>query len=155
MTRPWRPYSARLRSRLSEQDGAAATEFALVLPVLSLMLFSIIQFGVTLNAYIELCNGAAAGARQLAISRGQSNPWSSTKLAVNNAATNLSMATKGTYRIVVNGVTCTSDNAVCQNAFGQGGNAASVTVTYPCNLTFLKIKIPGCTLSSTATEIIQ
>jgi Flp pilus assembly protein TadG len=43
--------------------GAAAVEFALVLPVLLLILFAIIDFGRLLNAQITLSQAAREGAR--------------------------------------------------------------------------------------------
>lgn len=46
--------------------GAAAVEFALVLPVLLLILFGIIDFGRALNAQITLTNAARAGAQMAA-----------------------------------------------------------------------------------------
>src|SRR5208282_526862 len=49
---------------LKDCSGAAASEFALILPVMLLIFFAIIQFGLTLNNYIELTNAAVSGARQ-------------------------------------------------------------------------------------------
>ena len=49
--------------RRSEQDGAAAVEFALVLPILVLILFGIINFGVIFAQNLALGNGARQAAR--------------------------------------------------------------------------------------------
>ena len=49
-------------------------EFALVLPVLALVLFGIIQFGITFKNYLELTDAVRAGARQAAVSRDAPNP---------------------------------------------------------------------------------
>ena len=51
------------RGRTARDRGAAAVEFALVLPVLLLILFGIIDFGRALNAQIELTGAAREGAR--------------------------------------------------------------------------------------------
>ena len=55
-----------MRGRRGDQ-GAAAVEFALVLPVLVLILFAIIDFGRMLNAQITLTEAAREGARAGAI----------------------------------------------------------------------------------------
>jgi hypothetical protein len=56
-------------SRLQRQDGQAFVEFVIVLPVLALLLFGIIQFGVGFHDYISLTDAARVGARQAAVNR--------------------------------------------------------------------------------------
>lgn len=46
-----------------EDRGAAAVEFALIMPVLMLLVFGIIDFGRMLNAQIKLTEAAREGAR--------------------------------------------------------------------------------------------
>ncbi len=55
------------RGRKAQDRGSAAVEFALVLPVLLLILFGIIDFGRALNAQIELTGAAREGARLAAL----------------------------------------------------------------------------------------
>jgi Flp pilus assembly protein TadG len=55
------------RGRTARDRGTAAVEFALVLPVLLLILFGIIDFGRALNAQIELTGAAREGARLAAL----------------------------------------------------------------------------------------
>jgi Flp pilus assembly pilin Flp len=50
-----------------EQDGAAAVEFALLLPLLVLLLFGFIQFGLAFNTRIQATNAAREAARQAVI----------------------------------------------------------------------------------------
>ena len=45
------------------------TEFAIVLPVLVLLVFGVIQFGIAFNNYLALTDAARAGARKAAVSR--------------------------------------------------------------------------------------
>jgi Flp pilus assembly pilin Flp len=45
------------------EDGAAAVEFALLLPLLVLLLFGFIQFGVAFNTRIQATNAAREAAR--------------------------------------------------------------------------------------------
>jgi Flp pilus assembly protein TadG len=58
-----------IRHRLSREDGQAAVEFALVLPLLLLVLFAIVEFGRAYNAYNDLNQMAADGARFAAVAR--------------------------------------------------------------------------------------
>ena len=55
------------RHRPGEDQGSAAVEFVLVLPVLILILFAIIDFGRLLNAKIVLTQAAHEGARAAAL----------------------------------------------------------------------------------------
>jgi Flp pilus assembly protein TadG len=57
----------RLSGRDTPDRGAAAVEFALVLPLLLLILFGIIDFGRALNAQITLTQAAREGARLAAL----------------------------------------------------------------------------------------
>jgi Flp pilus assembly protein TadG len=57
-----------MRERLGRRDrGAAAVEFALLLPVLMLFIFGIIDFGRMVNAKITINEAAREGARAAAI----------------------------------------------------------------------------------------
>ena len=58
--------------RLSDR-GAAAVEFALVLPLLLLILFGIIDFGRALNTQITLTQAAREGARVAALGQSTAN----------------------------------------------------------------------------------
>ena len=53
----------RARTRASAGNGQALPEFALVAPVLLLILFAILQFGFMLGAYVGMTNGAREAAR--------------------------------------------------------------------------------------------
>jgi Flp pilus assembly protein TadG len=49
------------------EDGAAAVEFALLLPLLVLLLFGFIQFGLAFNTKIQATNAAREGARMAVV----------------------------------------------------------------------------------------
>jgi Flp pilus assembly protein TadG len=71
---------SRRTARTAPRDrGAAAVEFALLLPLLLLLLFGIIDFGRALNAQITLTQAAREGARLDAL--GKSNVVSGTQAA--------------------------------------------------------------------------
>lgn len=52
---------------LRSERGAAAVEFALILPLLTVLLFGIIEFGRAYNAQVTLTHAVREGARALAI----------------------------------------------------------------------------------------
>jgi Flp pilus assembly protein TadG len=80
----------RRRSRAGrrwEQDASGATmvEFALILPILLLLVVGIIQFGIAYNVQISLTGAAREGARVMAI---QNDSGAATAATVTAAALN-------------------------------------------------------------------
>ncbi|MDP1807973.1 MAG: TadE/TadG family type IV pilus assembly protein, partial [Actinomycetota bacterium] len=49
--------------KIREEKGAAAVEFALLLPALTLILFGILLFGLIFNNYLEITHAAREGVR--------------------------------------------------------------------------------------------
>jgi Flp pilus assembly protein TadG len=148
------------RGFIADCRGGSATEFALVVPVLALLLFAIIQFGIIFNHYIVLANGVSAGARELSVSRGSATAYTSAVSALNNAAPTLTpftgSCTAGSTQCVtvtVAGTACTTD-ADCAAAFKEG-QTAQVSAKYPCNINFMGISVSPCSLTSSAAEYIQ
>lgn len=68
------------------ERGASAVEFALVLPLLVLILFGIIELGRLYNMQISLTGAAREGARVMAIS----NDWTAAESATIAAAPSVS-----------------------------------------------------------------
>ncbi|HUE46474.1 MAG TPA: TadE family protein [Aestuariivirgaceae bacterium] len=50
-----------------DQRGSPAVEFAMIAPVLILLILGIVQFGFVFYTYNEMMNGAREGARRLAV----------------------------------------------------------------------------------------
>jgi Flp pilus assembly protein TadG len=96
--------------RAWRERGAAAVEFALLLPLLMLIICGIIDFGRALNAQITLTQAARQGARLAAL--GSANVSSQTQ----SAATGLS-------NVTVTVTTCPSG--------ATAGTDATVKVSYP------------------------
>lgn len=70
---------------MTSERGAAAVEFALLLPVLVMLLLGIMEFGRAYNTQTVLANAAREGARSMAIN----NSESGARTAAKNAATQL------------------------------------------------------------------
>ncbi|WP_051366588.1 TadE family protein [Hamadaea tsunoensis] len=67
----------RVRLRRVSDRGASAVEFALVAPVMLLLVFGIIDFGRLFNAQITLTEAAREGARAAAVTPGDTGRRSS------------------------------------------------------------------------------
>jgi Flp pilus assembly protein TadG len=139
----------------SDRRGIAAVEFALVAPILCLLLMGTVKFGLTLINYVALTDAVREGARQLAVSRGASTPRTTTVNRLYGAAPSLTQASI-TITTLVNGTACTSDSG-CATALGSAqGQPATVTASYPCDLTIMAVNMaPSCTLSSSTAERVE
>jgi Flp pilus assembly protein TadG len=60
----------RAGGRLRREDGQALVEFAVILPLLLILVTGIIQFGLLFNKYITLTDAVRSGAQTLALGRG-------------------------------------------------------------------------------------
>lgn len=89
------------------ERGAAAVEFAILLPLLLLLVLGTIEFGRFYNAQIILTNAARDGVRVMAIN----NDPSGAKTATKNAAASVSTSiTDGD--ITLSTTTCSTGNQV-------------------------------------------
>ncbi len=136
------------------KSGGSAVEFALIVPVLLLVLLSIVQFGIVLNNYVEVSAAARASERQFALARGSTTPVTNATSAVKNSAPNISP----TLTFSVNGTACATDT-LCQTQLSTAaGLPSSVTAKYSCAnlLSVMGYKFaPSCTLVSTTTELVE
>ena len=57
------------REGMRNEEGQAMTEFAVALPIVALVLFAILQFGIAFNNYLTLTDAVRRGARVAAVSR--------------------------------------------------------------------------------------
>jgi Flp pilus assembly protein TadG len=115
------------------------TEFAIILPVLCLLLFAVIQLGLTFNNYIALTDAARAGARKAAVSRQTANPANTTVTAVRAAAADLNTANL---------------NVSVSSTWLPGANV-TVSATYPYSINLLGFVVKSGRLSTTVTERVE
>jgi len=52
---------------IKSEKGASAVEFAIILPILIILVFGIVEFGIAYNNYIALTHAAREGARLAAV----------------------------------------------------------------------------------------
>jgi Flp pilus assembly protein TadG len=124
---------------IRNQQGQTMTEFALVLPVLAMLLFAVIQFGIVFNNYVTLTDATRAGARKAAVSRQASNPAAAAETAVRSSATDLKQ----------------SDLKVTINSTWKPSADVSVKATYPYKVSLLGLVVKAGNLSSTTTERVE
>jgi Flp pilus assembly protein TadG len=139
-----------------ETTGSAVVEFALLAPVLFMLLIGMFQFGIMINNYIQLTEAVRVGGRTLAISRGSTTPFTTARNAVYASAPGLKQANMG-FTMTVNGTACAADGA-CKSTFDSAqGTQASITVTYSvCNaIIYGKNYLPNCNLSSTTSVRVE
>lgn len=73
--------------KLQDESGQALTEFAVVMPVLFILIFAIVQGGLTLNDYLRLTDAVRVGARAASIngSQGYTAANSAARTAITDA----------------------------------------------------------------------
>ncbi|KGJ77126.1 hypothetical protein GY21_08170 [Cryobacterium roopkundense] len=97
----------RLR-RLRDDGGAAALEFALVLPVLLLLVFGLMEFSRLYNVQISLTNAAREGARVMAIEKSPAVA----RAAASAAAPSVTPAITGAQIAITPSPTCAAGDTV-------------------------------------------
>jgi Flp pilus assembly protein TadG len=114
-------------------------EFALVLPILCLLLLAVIQFGIVFSNYVTLTDAVRAGARTGAVSRLAAAPATVTEAKVRSAASGLSA----------------TDLKVTVNSTWGAGTDVSVTATYPWDVRLLGFVVGSGTLKSSTVERVE
>jgi Flp pilus assembly protein TadG len=150
--------------RLRREDGQSLVEFAIVLPLLLMLVTGIIQFGFLFNKYITLTDAARNGAQTLAIGRGLADgcdpavlqtvtSGSSTGLTSSQVTPSFSSGSDqcgtGTYVYDTSGNTVASGNTWIQ------GDQATVTVTQPFTLSVFGMTLYQLNLTASASDAIQ
>jgi Flp pilus assembly protein TadG len=129
---------------LKREEGAAAVEFALVLPILLMIVFGIIEFGLVLYNQEVITNASREGARYGIIIGSPRPAAGEIQGVVNNYLTNAGL---------------TAGNATVNVAGAQGasGNDLTVSVLYPYDFLVLPnfAASLGSTLNLSATTIMK
>jgi Flp pilus assembly protein TadG len=129
------------RWNIENERGQTMTEFALVLPMLIVLLFGIIQFGIAFNNYVTLTDAVRAGARKAAVSRNLSDPAGACRNAVLAAAPNLDQNDLKT-------------NLSCTSAWKPGSDV-TVHADYKYEIKLLDWVVYSGRLNSTMRERVE
>jgi Flp pilus assembly protein TadG len=120
-------------------------EFALVIPILCVVLFGVIQFGILYKNYVTLTDASRVGARKAAVSRHSATPAADAEAAVRNAAAGLDKPCSGGTGLCV---------SVVASAW-EHGEDVTVTATYPYNVSLLGKVVASGNLESKTTERVE
>ena len=139
-----------MKQKALRQNGQATVEFAIVLPLLLMVLLGIVQFGIIFNHYLALTDAVRAGARQGAVSRQLPNPSAAAIARVRSAGGgSLDTSAGGPLNVTVTFTAPGGGNQVVQ------GGDIKVRATYPYELKILGIPLGGGNLTSETTERVE
>ncbi len=129
------------QSKTQKERGQTFVEFALALPILLVILFGIIQFGIAFHDYITLTDATRAGARKAAVARflPPAERTSAVATAVRNSAQNLNQAEL---------------TPAVSSSWTRGGEV-TVTATYPYEIRLFGIPVREGLLTSQTTERVE
>ena len=146
------PRARRTIVRAGSEEGSSLFEFAMVLPLLMVLLVGIIKGGIYFYDYVVLADAVAAGARTLATNRGNGNACTLAETALKNAAYDLNQSLITIQPETFAGAGGSTCTALATN------DAVTMSATYPCDMgiPFLGSNFwPNCTLSSQTTVRIE
>ena len=115
-------------------------EFALVIPILCVVLFGVIQFGILYKNYVTLTDAARVGARKAATSRHEADPVAVTVAKVESSASGLDPAKL---------------DVVVTAAPWVHGQDVTVTAKYPYSVSLLGFVVAAGDLESKTTERVE
>lgn len=114
-------------------------EFALIVPILCLVLFGILQFGALYNDYVTLTDATRVGARKAAVSRHLADPAGAAATAARNAASGLTA----------------SKLAVSVASTWKQGESVTVEANYPYSIKLVGFGLKSGSLKSQTTERVE
>lgn len=128
-----------IRRHIANEQGQTATELALVLPLICVLLFGVIQFGILFNNYVTLTDAVRAGARKAAVSRQTSDPRGICITQVKTSASDLDQSKL---------------QPDCQSSWDPASDVV-VTAKYPYSIKLLDWVVVSGFLKSTTTERVE
>jgi Flp pilus assembly protein TadG len=129
----------RRRSDIRSQRGQTMVEFAMVLPILALLLFGVIQFGITFNNYVTLTDAVRAASRKAAVSRQSPTRDADIQNALYDSASDLD----------------TSKLPYTVNSTWQHADPVTVCATYPYDINLLGMVVASGNLKSCTKERVE
>ena len=126
---------------MRNQRGQTMVELAMVMPIIALMMFGVIQFGIVFHDYVTLTDAVRAGARKAAVSRdlGPVAATAAVKQAVKDSASDLDQS-----KLVPS----------VNSAWGHG-NDVTVSAIYPYSINLLGMVVKSGNLTSSTTERVE
>ncbi|MCB0879180.1 MAG: pilus assembly protein [Thermoleophilia bacterium] len=133
------PFASDSRARIHDEHGQATVEFAMILPILCVLLFAVIEFGMAFWNYQQVSAAASEGARRASVSRTYGDREQRVVDAVKDNspqldAGNLTVTTATTW---------------------TPGDPVTVTVKYPQDITVMGVTFFSSTLDVSRTMRVE
>jgi Flp pilus assembly protein TadG len=136
---PMQKRTHNIKSRIRRDDGQAFVEFAIVLPMLVLLVFGITQFGMAFRNYLAITDAARVAARAAAVKR-TSSPCTAARTAIQNTVS------AGQWTQISGRITCTAGPNV--------GDQVKIAIKYPYSIGLPGVSASG-DLTANATERME
>jgi hypothetical protein len=131
-------------SRLRLENGQTFVEFAFVLPILALLLFGILQFGLTFHNYLSITDATRVGARAAAVKR--SDPCTAAEDAIHRT-----VSPKQSSMIVFE-----ADWCEVEDLDGDGtDDSVTIKISYPYRIGLPGFSLPPGDLTASAAERLE
>jgi Flp pilus assembly protein TadG len=134
----------RRRRNLASDQGQTVVEFALVAPLLIVLILGIFQGGIAFNHYLVVTDAARAGARQAIVARVSHISIATIQQTAKNAGGDLDPAK---LNVTVSDPT--------DPTLSTAGSSVTVTVTYPYSINLLGWVVTSGYLSSSMTDRLE
>lgn len=136
--------------RGAREEGQAYVEFALVLPILLMIVLGIVQFGTAFKDYIALTDSVRVGARQGAVSRSILDP--SQRVPLIEQKMKDAAGTLDTSKMVI---TVTPYDPETGTEAWVGGGDVTVRASYPLKINLFGMVVFDSTMNSRTTERVE
>ena len=154
------------RQIAARREGGSLVEFALVAPLMLALILGMFSLSIVMNNYMVLTNGVGAGARALALARGQTTPTLAAsdpcQFAVNTAETAAPGLTAGslTFSIIyTNNSTSTPTQTTYSNTCAgltlNSNDTVQMSASYPTIFYTYGWTSPIFNLVARTTEQVQ
>jgi Flp pilus assembly protein TadG len=127
------------RFGIRDEDGQTFVEFAIVLPILVLLVFGITQFGLAFRNYLAITDAARVGARAAAVKR-TTGACPAARTAIQNTVS------ASQWSQISSRITCTAGASV--------GDPVTITIQYPYSIGLPGVSASG-NLTANATERLE
>jgi len=136
-----------VKAAVHDERGQTAVEFALIAPLLVILLLAIVQFGVAFHNYVTITDAARAGARKAIVARFGGGNFNDAKQTVRDAASSLDQ-----NLLNQPGAIDVSDPSGM-----TAGTLVTVTVKYPftIDIPLIGLTVSSGTLTAVAKEELE
>ena len=128
----------------ASENGQTAVEFAMIAPLLIVLILGILQGGIAFNHYLVVTDAARAGSRQAIVARISKLSIAQIQQAAISASGDLDQSKVG---VTVSDPT--------DPTLSTAGSTVTVTVTYPYSINLLGWVVSSGNLTSSMTDRLE